>query len=176
MGRGRKMNGSRKDSGLTNNVRILVVDKDINLLEICHDVLEEEGYIVQTTSNVDELIARLLKEPPEVLLLDLEIPGIDSLVLFHMIQQIALGCGIIGMSVGELPRSVEAVIQQQEVYDYLIKPFSTKQLKMGICRCLRQLELMKREEEFDMRVGKVRSYLHNVADSLEKVSDDGKCQ
>ena len=170
------MSESSKTSRLTNNIRILVVDKDINLLEICHDVLEDEGYIVQTTSDIDELTLKLLREPPEVLLLDLEIPGIDSLAFFHMIQQIALDCGIIGMSVDELPSSVEAVIQQKEIYDYLIKPFSTKQLKMGVCRCLRHLELVKREEEFDMRLGKVRNYLHNVADSLEKVSDDENCQ
>jgi len=168
------MNETKRIPEMTNNIKILVVDKDANMLEICRDVLEREGYIVQTTSSIDGLIARLLSKPPEVLLLDLEMPEIDSSTLFHEIQQTAPDCCIIGMSVRESHALVEAV-RRQEICDYLIKPFSIEQLKVSVYRCLKRLKLMKRKEEFDTRVGKVRNYLCNVASNLEKLSENEDC-
>jgi len=148
---------------MTNSIKILVVDKDVNMLEICCDVLESKGYLVQTTSSIDGLIARLLNEPPEVLLLDLEMPGIDSLTFLHEIQQTAPDCCIVGMGVRESPTLAETAIQQEKICDYLIKPFSIEQLKMSVYRCLKCLKLMKQEEEFDTRVKKVGNYLRTVA-------------
>ena len=159
------VNMDKRDYGITNNIKILVIDKDVNMLEICRDILENEGYIVQITSSINGFFARLSNESPEVLLLDLEMPEIDSLPLLHEIQQTAPNCCIIGMGVRELP---ETAIQQEEICDYLIKPFSIEQLKMSVYRCLKCLELMKQEEEFDTRMGKVKNYLRNVANNLEK--------
>ena len=152
-------------------ITILVVDRDLNMLEVCRDVLEGEGCIIQTTSSVDGLIARLLNEPPEVLLLDLEMSKSDGLNFLHKIRQIAPYCCIIGMSVRESPVLAEAVVQQ-EICDHLVKPFSVEQLRMSVGRCLEHLKLVKREEELDTRVGKIRNYLHNAANDLEKLSED----
>lgn len=152
-------------------ITILVVDKDVNILEICRDILEDEGCIVESASAINGLMARLLSEPPEILLLDLEMPGIAGSTFLHEIQQIAPYCCIVGMSVRESSALAEAVVQQK-VHDHLVKPFSVEQLRTSVRRCLKLLKLVKREEKLDMRVGKIRGYLYNAANDLGKISED----
>ena len=158
---------SKKSFEMTDNIKVLVVDKDENMLEICRDILEDEGYIVQTTSSINGFIASLLnKELPEILLLDLEMPGIDYLTFLHELRQVALNCCIIGIGVRESPTLAEIAIQQEEICDYLMKPYSIEQLQRSIYRCLKHLRLMKREEQFDARVEMAKNYLRSVANNL----------
>ena len=155
---------------IPDSIKILIVDRDANMLEVCRDVLERAGCIAQTTNSIDGLIAKLLDEPPELLLLDFDMPEIDSLTFLHEIQRSVPSCCIIGTSVCASPTLVEAAIQEKEICDYLTKPFSIEQLKMSIYRCMKRLKLVKREEEFGIRVRKVRDYLRDVVINLEKLS------
>ena len=101
-----------------------------------------------------------------MLLLDFEMPGIDYLTFLNELRQTVPDCCIIGTGVRESPALAEIAIQQEEICDYLIKPFSIEQLKMGVYRSLKRLKLIKQEKEFSRRVENVGNYLYNVANNL----------
>jgi DNA-binding response OmpR family regulator len=58
--------------------RILVVEDDNRLLAVLEDVLRGEGYEMQTARDGIAAIRRLLTFRPEVVLLDLEMPGMNG--------------------------------------------------------------------------------------------------
>jgi CheY-like chemotaxis protein len=59
-------------------VRILVVDDDPTILRLLEVNLEMEGHEVLTAGDGHEALARLREERPEVVLLDVMMPGLDG--------------------------------------------------------------------------------------------------
>ncbi len=59
--------------------KVLVVDDEQQVREVLGNFLEKEGYEVVLASNGEEAIALTRKESPQVILLDLKLPGIDGI-------------------------------------------------------------------------------------------------
>jgi DNA-binding response OmpR family regulator len=55
--------------------RILVVEDEPAIRDLVGDVLEEEGYTVEVAGSIDEALRRIREERPELLILDLMLPG-----------------------------------------------------------------------------------------------------
>lgn len=58
--------------------RILVCDDDEGILDICKIVLQDKGYEVLTTDGFDEICKFAIKTSPDLILLDLWMPGIGG--------------------------------------------------------------------------------------------------
>jgi DNA-binding response OmpR family regulator len=59
--------------------KVLVVDDEQQVRELLGNFLEKEGYEVVLASNGEEAIELTRKESPQVILLDLKLPGIDGI-------------------------------------------------------------------------------------------------
>jgi CheY-like chemotaxis protein len=59
--------------------RILVVDDDPNTLEVVTEILEAFDYAVETARDGAEALAKVREHRPDVVLLDLAMPGMDGL-------------------------------------------------------------------------------------------------
>ncbi|MFQ5894336.1 MAG: response regulator, partial [Nitrospinota bacterium] len=57
---------------------ILVVDDEQSILESLQDILADEGYRVTTVSDGEQAIDLLEAEPPDLVLLDVWLPGKDG--------------------------------------------------------------------------------------------------
>ena len=57
---------------------ILVVDDEVSIIEVLHDVLLEEGYQVMTASNGQEGLKCLEKTQPDLVLCDVMMPILDG--------------------------------------------------------------------------------------------------
>lgn len=68
------------------NHRILVVEDNEANLELLVNWLESEGYNVQTATNLDEAFAAFRGEPPETVLLDVQLGAQDGLKLAGWIR------------------------------------------------------------------------------------------
>jgi len=58
--------------------RVMVIDDDPFVLELLDGVLTEAGYTVVTSDTADELCAQVAEHEPNVLILDLGMPGLDG--------------------------------------------------------------------------------------------------
>ncbi|GCE28609.1 hypothetical protein KDA_40930 [Dictyobacter alpinus] len=57
---------------------ILIVDDEVSIIEVLHDVLSEEGYQVMTASNGQEGLKCLEKSQPDLVLCDVMMPILDG--------------------------------------------------------------------------------------------------
>lgn len=102
--------------------RVLVVDDEPLICWTLRDHLVDEGYSVAVAANADEALASLEIETPDVILLDVRMPGIDGLTLLQRIQSRGLDIPVIIMTAfGTLETAVRAV--QGGATEYLTKPF-----------------------------------------------------
>src|SRR5579872_3948740 len=57
------------------NKRVLILDDDIDILQICTIVLRKKGFDVQTLSNSNQVVEQVREFEPDVILMDNWIPG-----------------------------------------------------------------------------------------------------
>ena len=71
---------------MTSDAVILIVeDNEANQL-LASAVLEREGYKVEVASSSDEALDRLKRRPPDLILMDVQMPGIDGLSLTRRLK------------------------------------------------------------------------------------------
>lgn len=66
--------------------RVLVVDDNPISVDLARYVLEADGFVVDQALHVDEAWARLRARRPDVVLLDIQLPGVDGLSLLQAIR------------------------------------------------------------------------------------------
>ena len=67
-------------------INILLIDNDPGLLGLLTLELEQDGYQVQSYASAEEALAARL-EPPDLAVLDYQLPGMDGLVLLEQLRQ-----------------------------------------------------------------------------------------
>ena len=71
---------------MTSDAVILIVeDNEANQL-LASAVLEREGYKVEVASSSGEALERLKRRPPDLILMDVQLPGIDGLSLTRLLK------------------------------------------------------------------------------------------
>jgi CheY-like chemotaxis protein len=64
---------------------LVVEDNEANQL-LASSVLEREGYVVELASNSKEAVERLTRNPPDLILMDVQLPGEDGLALTRRLK------------------------------------------------------------------------------------------
>jgi signal transduction histidine kinase/CheY-like chemotaxis protein len=78
---------------LLRGISVLVVDDDLSALEFARSSLEQYGAVVMTASTVQEARERIERDPPDVLLSDLRMPGEDGLKLIRDLRKLDIERG-----------------------------------------------------------------------------------
>ena len=116
--------------------RILVVDDDPQTLRYVRDALSRAGYSPIVTANPDEVPRLMGDEEPELVLLDLMLPGTDGIVLMRSIREMADVPVIFISAYGQ--DQVIARAFEMGAADYVVKPFSPTELVARIQAALRR--------------------------------------
>ena len=116
--------------------RILLVDDEPGMLRYIKTLLEVDDYKVETASTGEEAVERVQKGlQPDLVLLDLLMPGIDGLQTLEQLRQIQSGIKVIMLScVSDTRKVVQAI--RLGAHDYLTKPFQKAELDAVIDQCL----------------------------------------
>ncbi len=119
---------------------ILIVDDEILTLNNLKKVLEKENYEVLVTNSGEKALEMFEKYKPQLVLLDLMLPGISGIEVLKRIKELERETIVIMMSAYEiLEKAVESM--KLGAYDYLLKPFKVSDLKNTIRRALETLSL-----------------------------------
>lgn len=73
---------------MADKINIVIADDNLNILSTLKDILTEKGYIVNTVNNGYELLAYLRNNSPQIVILDLIMPGKDGVEIFYSLKSI----------------------------------------------------------------------------------------
>jgi len=118
--------------------RILLVDDDILLRRSLAFNLEQAGYAVNTAASAEDALAMARRDPPDLVLLDIGLPGMDGLdALRHLKQNLSLPVVFLTARRRELD---EVLGLELGADDYITKPFDVDVLLAHIKAVLRRTE------------------------------------
>ena len=139
---------------------ILVVDDDPAIAELLSVTLRRQGYRVQTAGDADEALELARHEPPELLLVDLVMPGVDGLEIVTLLrEQVGLATTpVIFVSALHDPASKARGFAHGGV-DYLTKPFRREEL---VARVRSHLQLHRARRELETRERQLEELLGEV--------------
>lgn len=69
------------------NKRVLILDDDIDILQICTIVLKKKGFDVQTLNNSSHVVSQVSSFQPDVILMDNWIPGPGGIEATRLLKQ-----------------------------------------------------------------------------------------
>ena len=67
--------------------KILVVDDELSIRILYREELEEDGYTVITASDGDEALRKIKSDKPDLVTLDIRMPGMDGIEVLHHIRE-----------------------------------------------------------------------------------------
>src|SRR5438552_1694317 len=117
---------------------ILAVDDDLRLLRLVRVNLERAGFAVNTASNGAAALEQMDAEPPDAVVLDITMPGIDGFALTHQIREISNLPIIMLTAMSEQSQKVHGL--EIGADDYLTKPFDPDELVARIRALLRRTQ------------------------------------
>jgi DNA-binding NtrC family response regulator len=102
--------------------RILVVDDDADTLLLLEEILTKEGYQVRTAEHAEAALNLVLGEEPDVVVTDIQMPGMDGLALLAELQRrLPQTLVVLATAFGSLKTAVDGI--KAGAFDYLGKPF-----------------------------------------------------
>jgi DNA-binding response OmpR family regulator len=116
--------------------RILVVEDDERIRLSMRLALEDEGYTVDDVASGEEAVARFADEPPELVLIDLMLPGIDGFETCRTLRKQST-VPVIMVTARSDTHDVVAGLEAG-ADDYVTKPFVAKELAARIRALLRR--------------------------------------
>ena len=119
------------------NRKILVVDDEAMITELLSDHLGDEGYEVYTANNAADAL-KLLPKKPDLIILDINMPGINGLELCKNIRN-HVSCPILFLT-ARITEQDKINGLQYGGDDYITKPFSLKELSARVAAHLRRDE------------------------------------
>ncbi len=115
--------------------RVLVVDDDAGVRMVVSRLLIQAGFEVSPAGSAMEALDLLATRPIDVVLTDLQMPGVGGLGLVAEIEARAPGLPVIVLTAhGSVPTAVEAM--RKGARDFLTKPFDREELLAAIDRAL----------------------------------------
>lgn len=118
-------------------MKVLLVEDEAAMAQALGRALEKRGFDVEHRGDGAQALARLRLEPPDVVLLDLTLPGMDGLQLLHRARAEGIHTPIMVLTargaVGDRVLGLNAGAD-----DYLAKPFDLDELEARIRALLRR--------------------------------------
>ena len=137
------MNRRRQDGEVSKSV--LVVDDEPKIVKVVGDYLRSAGFSVTTAPDGEGAVASARARPPDLVVLDLGLPGLDGLDVARDLRRASPVPIIMLTARGEETDRVLGL--ELGADDYLVKPFSPRELLARVRAVLRRTEGLQTERE-----------------------------
>jgi two-component system nitrogen regulation response regulator GlnG len=115
--------------------QVLIVDDEASICWALREFLTDEGHHVDVAASAEEGLRLAEARPPDAVVIDVRLPGMDGLTALGEFQTRAQGLPIVVMTAfGNLDTAVRAM--EGGAFDYLVKPFDLDQAAIVVRRAL----------------------------------------
>lgn len=118
------------------NVSILVVDDQIGMLETFTDILEDQGYRVETAEDGFTAIDKVKANSFDIIFMDIKMPGINGVQTYREIKKINEKTRVIMMTAYAVEDLVREAIEEG-AYTIIYKPFDMEKIIATVERVLK---------------------------------------
>jgi len=116
---------------LDSRTKILVVDDEPTICSMMNVFLTQIGYEVRTVNSGDDAITAFDEDPPEMVLLDISMPGIRGIDVLQLMKHRKSDCGIIMLSAYGDDQTIQEALNMG-AYCYIQKPMELMDLKQRL--------------------------------------------
>lgn len=135
--------------------RLLIVDDDPALLKMLENYFTIKGYEVRCAATGEEAVEKC-RDRTDLILLDISMPGMDGLEVCRLIRD-EIACPILFLTAkAEEQDRVNGLMSGGD--DYILKPFSLKELEARIIAHLNREERRRGNSEYRFRGGLLINY------------------
>jgi DNA-binding NtrC family response regulator len=121
--------------------RLMIIDDDRSILHLIGVWMKEESHEVVTAATPEAGLDQIGRESPDVLLLDIMLPGISGLDVFRRVQEIDRKLPVIFITAGaDSDTAIDAM--QLGAFDYVTKPLDKRLLQEVVRKAIRVREMM----------------------------------
>ena len=111
--------------------KILIIDDEENIRKTLREIMEDEAHIVLTADDGEQGLKCFREEKPDVVLLDIKMPGRDGLLILEDIKKSGQDCEVIMISGhASIDAAVKAV--KTGAYHFIQKPLSLIEVKQSV--------------------------------------------
>jgi DNA-binding NtrC family response regulator len=115
--------------------RVLVIDDDPVVRSVLIEALESQAFEVVSAGDARTALQQVSAEVPEVVILDLRLPGLDGMEALRKLKEIAPQLPVVILTgFGDVPSAVEAM--RLGAYDFLTKPIDPEKILVVVRRAL----------------------------------------
>lgn len=146
---------------------ILIVDDEESIRQSLEGILCDEGYQVVAAENGEEALDMIREEVPDLVLLDIWMPGMDGIQALERIKAMLPEQTVVMMSGhGTIETAVKAT--RVGAFDFIEKPFSLDKLLITIANAISIKELRKENEA--LRLAALKDYkLVGVSEAVQEL-------
>ena len=149
--------------------RILLIDDDAGIRESMRMPLEYEGYEYSSAGSAEEGIAAIQRESPDIVFMDIKMPGMDGLEALTKIKAIDESLPVVMIS-AHGSASVGAEATRRGAIDFVEKPFGAERLLVTIRNVL-DASRLRDENRTLKRAAEARYQMVGESASLRQVGD-----
>jgi len=126
----------------TDKLRILIVDDETSVRTLLSEVLQGQGYEVVVASSGEEAVELARKNPFEIVITDMRMPGISGVEVIQYVKNINSECCVIVITgYASVESAVEAI--RRGAYDYITKPFNIATMRIIVDRAAERQRLLR---------------------------------
>ncbi len=148
-----------------NQPLLMVVDDETGVRQSLQLVFNKT-YSVLEACSADEAIQKACSERPDVILLDIMMPGTDGLAVLKQIKSVHPECQVI-MLTGLNTARTAFVAKGTGAFDYVTKPFDVEELRLRVERALEKIQLSRELERLKEEVGRKYGIDHVIGKSKQ---------
>ncbi len=160
--------------GPAEDASILIVDDEMTMREVLFRNLRAVGYQTRVAGSVAEALAALDREPADLVLSDVMMPGGTGLELLEQVKARYPDTAVVMVTaLADIQAAIDAL--KLGAADYLLKPFSLDQVDLSVSRALTQRRLVLENHayqvELERKVAEKTRALTRALEEMERIYD-----